>query len=112
MYDEGADPDPRLSLANERTLLAWTRTALALTAGAIAVHSPALEFGAGARAALSLGLLCLAGVALGQGWHRWRATELAVRTGGPLPGFAGGMVFVGGVALLVLAVLVSGLLTL
>lgn len=30
-------PDPRFSLANERTLLAWNRTALALAAAGLAV---------------------------------------------------------------------------
>jgi putative membrane protein len=35
--DSGHDPDPRLTLANERTLLAWTRTALALAAVGLAV---------------------------------------------------------------------------
>lgn len=32
---EGDDPDPRFSMANERTFLAWIRTALALIAGGI-----------------------------------------------------------------------------
>ncbi|MGH3240919.1 MAG: YidH family protein, partial [Spirillospora sp.] len=32
---EGSDPDPRFSLANERTFLAWIRTALALIAAGI-----------------------------------------------------------------------------
>jgi putative membrane protein len=35
--DEGTDPDPRFSFANERTFLAWSRTALALIAGGLAV---------------------------------------------------------------------------
>ena len=34
VYAHGHDPDPRFSLANERTFLAWIRTALALVAGA------------------------------------------------------------------------------
>lgn|GEM_PF-3938267 len=33
----GSDPDPRFSLANERTLLAWIRTSLALSAAGLAV---------------------------------------------------------------------------
>jgi hypothetical protein len=37
----GTDPDPRFTLANERTFLAWVRTALAVVAGLAAwvVHS-------------------------------------------------------------------------
>lgn len=111
VFDRGEDPDPRFSLANERTFLAWTRTALALAAGAVATHAPALDFPEGARLALSTALLVLAGVALMQGWLRWRRTEVAMRTGGPLPGFAGGMVFLGGLAALVVALLVVGLAT-
>ena len=38
VYVSGTDPDPRFSLANERTFLAWVRTALALVAGAVAVQ--------------------------------------------------------------------------
>ena len=32
----GRDPDPRFTLANERTFLAWNRTALALIGGGLA----------------------------------------------------------------------------
>ena len=39
VYDVGTEPDPRFSLANERTFLSWVRTALALLAGAVALHS-------------------------------------------------------------------------
>ncbi len=35
----GQEPDPRFSLANERTFLAWIRTSLALLAGAVAVDA-------------------------------------------------------------------------
>ena len=39
VYDEGDEPDPRFSLANERTFLAWVRTALAMLAGGVALHA-------------------------------------------------------------------------
>ena len=38
VYDDGDEPDPRFSFANERTFLAWVRTALALLAGGVALH--------------------------------------------------------------------------
>jgi hypothetical protein len=34
VFADGAEPDPRFTLANERTFLAWIRTALALIAAA------------------------------------------------------------------------------
>ena len=35
----GTEPDPRFTLANERTFLAWIRTSLAMVAGGIAVEA-------------------------------------------------------------------------
>ena len=32
VFPEGTEPDPRFTLANERTFLAWLRTTLALLA--------------------------------------------------------------------------------
>jgi len=39
VYLVGDGPDPRFSLASERTTLAWMRTALALVAAGIAIIS-------------------------------------------------------------------------
>lgn len=41
----GHDPDPRLTLANERTFLAWIRTALAPLAAPILAHLPGVAPG-------------------------------------------------------------------
>lgn len=41
VYGRGEEPDPRFSMANERTSLAWMRTALALVAGGVALISVA-----------------------------------------------------------------------
>ena len=35
-FDQGTEPDPRFSLANERTFLAWFRTGITLLALGIA----------------------------------------------------------------------------
>ena len=37
VFPAGREPDPRFTLANERTFLAWIRTALGLLAGGIGV---------------------------------------------------------------------------
>lgn len=69
-------PDPRFSLANERTLLAYQRTAIGLLAAAIAV---AQFFGSSLTVAiLSVGLLVAALVAGIGGYLRFRAVERAI----------------------------------
>lgn len=89
VYDEGEEPDPRFTLANERTFLAWVRTSLAFLAGAVAVHAPAIDLDEWVKHASSLSLLAVAALAIAQAWLRWRRVERAVRTGQPLPGFGG-----------------------
>ena len=82
----GQEPDPRFTLANERTFLAWIRTSMALLAGAIAVDAfadPALTGAARTFLALlltSLGLLTAVAAGL-----RWLGVERALRQGRPLP---------------------------
>ncbi|MCX6400912.1 MAG: DUF202 domain-containing protein [Propionibacteriales bacterium] len=110
VYDVGVDAEARDSLANERTFLAWVRTSLALVAGAVAVASPALEFSTTARVLLSLGLLTVSAAALGVGWQRWTRMEIALRTGGPRPGFTGGLVFLLALGILLAAALTAGFL--
>ena len=81
-----AEPDPRFTLANERTFLAWLRTALALAAAGVAVPQlgPDLE-PTWARTSLSLGCLLLSVVASIGGALRWRSVDAAIRAGAPLP---------------------------
>lgn len=107
VYGEGDEPDARFTLANERTFLAWIRTALALLAGSIAVHAPVIELDSWVKTLVSMWLLAAASVALGQGWLRWSATERAVRTGQPLPGFGGPTALAVMLGLLILGVVVG-----
>jgi len=80
------EPDPRWSLANERTLLAYQRTALALLAGGVAaagsreaVDAPAWVYLAG------IPLLILSVLVALTSRQRFTATESALRSGDPLP---------------------------
>jgi len=92
VYDQGEEPDPRFSFANERTFLAWIRTALAMLAAGVALNAIPLGISRGARAALSLLFIVLAVVAAVAGWLRWAQSERAMRLELPLPGLALGSV--------------------
>jgi putative membrane protein len=82
----GTEPDPRFTLANERTFLAWTRTSLALLAGAIAIEAFTSDlFPEPARKGLAVTLL-LFGMLLSAGSAvRWLRVERSMRNQGPLP---------------------------
>ncbi|MHA7273025.1 YidH family protein [Arthrobacter sp. TMT4-20] len=82
----GADPDPRFTLANERTFLAWIRTSLALLAGGIAIEAFTAElFDPVIRKALAILLLVLAMLLAAGACGRWLIVERAMRQGRPLP---------------------------
>lgn len=86
VYGEGDEPDPRFSMANERTALAWVRTALALVAAGIGLTTVARlaalprVLNVVAAAICLLGALLSVSAVLG-----WRRKELALRLGRPLP---------------------------
>ncbi|WP_297008449.1 YidH family protein [uncultured Corynebacterium sp.] len=86
LFPTGEDPDPRFTLANERTFLSWMRTALAFIAGGVAMEAlpsdtvPAHLRGFAALAAMGLGVLLAAGAAV-----RWLRVERAMRENRPLP---------------------------
>ena len=85
MFGHGSEPDPRFSMANERTFLAWIRTSLALIAAGVALEALALPLQPGFRMAASLVLTASGVLAPVQAWLGWAATERAVRIGRPLP---------------------------
>ena len=81
----GEEPDPRFTLANERTFLAWTRTALALVASGLAASElldsqPRLE-----RLFIGVPLVALGSFVAVISYGRWLRVERALRTASPLP---------------------------
>lgn len=82
----GEEPDPRFTLANERTFLAWIRTSLALLAGGIAIEA----FTSGlfiepVRKGLAVLLLLLGMMLSGGAAMRWLRVERSMRNKAPLP---------------------------
>jgi putative membrane protein len=113
VYGVGAEPDPRFSLAHERTFLAWIRTSLgflAAGAGVAAVAHIAGDLGVELKLVSLLLLVCGLVCAVGS-FARWTRQERAMRTGEPLPS-SPAMPFLTGVlaAVALLAIVVVGLL--
>lgn len=85
LYETGIEPDPRFSLANERTFLAWVRTAIALIAAGVALEAFPLSLNPGLRLTASLALIGVGILACIQAWFGWFRTEKALRLNGLLP---------------------------
>ena len=82
----GRDPDPRFTLANERTFLAWTRTSLSFIAAGLAVTELLPDFATETqRRLLGLPLMFLGAVIALTSYRRWRVSEQAMRLAQPLP---------------------------
>ncbi|MBV8220907.1 MAG: DUF202 domain-containing protein [Solirubrobacterales bacterium] len=85
-------PDPRDTLANERTLLAWIRTALALIAGGLAISQLARSGSAALALVSSLALIGFGALISLVGYRHWKRNDEALRLGralepSMLPGF-------------------------
>lgn len=105
VFPDGAEPDPRFTLANERTFLAWTRTALAFLAGGIAIEAFDLPGIEPATCTLIAALIVVLAMAISLGAAvRWVRLERALRHGRPLP--APAIVPVLGVGIFIAAVVV------
>ncbi|CCH78994.1 conserved membrane hypothetical protein [Nostocoides japonicum T1-X7] len=86
LLPDGTDPDPRFTLANERTFLAWTRTALALVGGGLAVDAFTGEvWGRSERKLVALLLLAIGVVCSVGAFVHWVRSERAMRRGVSIP---------------------------
>jgi putative membrane protein len=80
------EPDPRWSLANERTALAWVRTSLALLAGGIGLTSLARVADLPRAVDLLSAAICLLGAVVGGAALRtYQLRDAAMRRGEALP---------------------------
>lgn len=91
VYDAGDEPDPRFTLANERTFLAWVRTSLAMLAGAVALDSLGVPDPQWLRTTLVVALVLVGGAITALAFVRWARVERAIRTRTPLPAFTLGL---------------------
>lgn len=97
VYGEGEEPDPRFSLANERTFLAWVRTSLALFAGGVGLEALGVPEQPGFRTAAAAVLLGLGLLSIAQAWIGWARTERSLRRSRALPGPTAGVILVCGI---------------
>ena len=80
------EPDPRFTLANERTFLSWIRTSLAFLAAGVALEALSAQFlGFELRKLTSLVLITLAILISGSACVRWLKIENALRARKALP---------------------------
>lgn len=87
VYGTGQEPDPRYSLANERTFLAWVRTALAMLAGGVALHALSFPDPDWLGTLLAISLVLLGALMTVFAIVRWARVERAMRQGTELPSF-------------------------
>jgi len=85
--DDGTEPDPRFTFANERTFLAWSRTALALVVAGLGVVQllppfPGVPWG---RHVLGVPLIVFGAVVAVVAYGEWVKSQRALRRGEPLP---------------------------
>ncbi|GAA1484915.1 YidH family protein [Brachybacterium fresconis] len=101
VYETGEEPDPRFSLANERTFLAWLRTALAMYAAAFALEALTLPDASSWRTAAASVFIALGTFAVVRAWFGWRAAERSLRRAEALPGLATGAIISVGIVIAV-----------
>lgn len=84
IYSHGSEPDPRYTLANERTFLAWIRTGLAFIAGGIALNAFTVDMAGDARKTISIIALGIGSIISLWAWISWARVERSMRERQPL----------------------------
>ena len=86
LLSTGSDPDPRFSLANERTFLAWIRTSLGMIALGVGIATFVSTNAARGFSMLVAAILVVLGGILGTlSWFRWLNVERSMRLGRGIP---------------------------
>jgi putative membrane protein len=85
LEEVGEDPDPRFTMANERTYLAWIRTSLGLVAAGLAVAEFLRSSSDAVRLAIAIPLLVLGAATALSAFGEWERKERAMRLEQPLP---------------------------
>jgi len=85
--DDGTEPDPRFTYANERTFLAWSRTALALVVAGLGIVQllppfPGVPWG---RHVLGVPLIVFGAIVAVTAYSEWTRSQWAMRHQRPLP---------------------------
>jgi putative membrane protein len=92
VYGVGQEPDPRFTLANERTFLTWIQTSLAIIASGVAIEELQVGNDPGLRILGSI-LMIIGGAFLAMySYARWKKSERAMRLKLPMPSLGIGFV--------------------
>ena len=94
VYSVGSDPDPRFTLANERTFLAWLRTSLAFIAAGVALEALGFPESDGFRFGSAMVFIAIGILSAIRAWTGWATTERALRKNEFLPSLSIGLVLV------------------
>ena len=105
VYGIGAEPDPRFTLANERTFLAWIRSAIAVIAIGVAINELGVGKNDALRAVVVIGLIAVGVLLAVFSFARWANIERAMRESKPLPSLISGLGFA--LALVLISLLVA-----
>jgi len=91
VYGTGTEPDPRFTLANERTFLAWIRSAIAVIAIGVAINELGIGKNEMLRAVVVIALIVCGVILAIFSFVRWMNIERAMRQSKPLPSLISGL---------------------